>query len=131
MLLYTDGGDTTSATRYGELIDLLKASNVTVYVIGQSEHQTQSERNQQRFILQQIADTTGGQAFFPLSVKDLDSAYDNVLAQIRAQYLLGYQSTNAKADGAWRKIEIKVVKKGGGDYRIRARKGYFAPYKTP
>jgi Ca-activated chloride channel family protein len=131
MLLYTDGGDTTSAIRYGELIDLLKASNVTVYVIGQIEHQTQSDRNRQRYILQQIADTTGGQAFFPLSVKDLDSAYDNVLAQIRAQYLLGYQSTNAKADGAWRKVEIKVVKKGAADYRIRARKGYFAPHRKP
>jgi Ca-activated chloride channel family protein len=131
MLMYTDGGDTTSATRYRELIDLLKASNVTVYVIGQIEHETQSGRNQQRFILQQIGDTTGGQAFFPISVRDLDSAYDSVLKQIRAQYVLGYQSTNAKTDGAWRKLEIKVVTKGGAEYRVRARKGYFAPYKKP
>jgi VWFA-related protein len=101
-----------------------------VYVIGQIQHQTQSVRGQkQRFTLQQIADTTGGQAFFPVSVKELDSAYDNVLTQIRAQYMLGYQSTNGKADGAWRKVEIKVVKNGGADYRIRARKGYFAPHR--
>jgi Ca-activated chloride channel family protein len=129
MLLYTDGGDTTSAIRYGPLMDMLKASNVTVFVIGEMEHQTQSDQNRQRLILQQIAETTGGQAFFPLSVKDLDSAYDNVLTQIRAQYLLGYQSTNGKTDGAWRKVEIKVVKNGVADYRIRARKGYFAPHR--
>ena len=80
--------------------------------------------NAQRVILQQLADTTGGQAFFPTSVRDLTAAYEQVLAQIGAQYVLGYQSTNVKADGAWRKVEVKIGKKGGG-YRIRSRKGYF------
>jgi Ca-activated chloride channel family protein len=124
MLLYTDGGDTTSAIRYRELIDLLKASDITAYVIGQLDHQTSSERNAQRFILEEVADTTGGQAFFPTSVKDLSAAYEKVLAQIHAQYVLGYQSSNDKADGAWRKVDIKVARKGG-TYRIRSRKGYF------
>ena len=65
MLLYTDGGDTRSAIRFRELIDLLKASDVTVYAIGALEHQSASSRNQQRMLLQQIAEVTGGQAFFP------------------------------------------------------------------
>jgi len=124
VLLYTDGGDTTSAIRYRELLDLLRASDVTAYIIGQLDHQSPSQRNAQRVILQQLADTTGGQAFFPTSVRDLTAAYEQVLAQIGAQYVLGYQSTNVKADGAWRKVEIKIGKKGGG-YRIRSRKGYF------
>ena len=128
MLLYTDGGDTRSSIRFDELLDLLKASDVTVYAIGELEHQSASSKNQQRMVLQEISTTTGGQAFFPLTVKDLDSVYEKVLAEIRAQYTLGYLSTNTAADGAWRKVEIKVARKTGREYRLRSRKGYFAPY---
>jgi Ca-activated chloride channel family protein len=131
MLLYTDGGDTRSAIPLHELIDVLKASDVTVYAIGELEHQLTSTRNEQRRILQQIAEVTGGQAFFPTAIKDLDSVYDKVVEQIRAQYTVGYLSTNEKADGAWRKVEIRVARKDGRDYRVRARKGYFGPYRKP
>jgi Ca-activated chloride channel family protein len=129
MLLYTDGGDTRSAMSYSDLIDLLKASDVTVYAIGALEHQSTFTKNDQRMKLQQIAEVTGGQAFFPVAVKELDAVYDKVVAQVRAQYTLGYVSTNEKTDGIWRKIEIKVVRKEGRDLRVRSRKGYFAPYK--
>jgi Ca-activated chloride channel homolog len=131
MLLYTDGGDTRSAMRFGELLNLLKASDITVYAIGMLEHQTQSSKAAQRPVLQQIAESTGGQAFFPLSVQNLESVYDKVIAEIRAQYTLGYHSSNPKTDGAWRKVEIKIGGKDGRDYRVRARKGYYAPYKEP
>jgi VWFA-related protein len=131
MLLYTDGGDTRSALRFGELLDLLKASDATVYVIGELEHQTQSSKSAQRPILQQIAEATGGQAFFPLSVKNLDAVYDKVMAEIRAQYTLGYLSTNEALDGGWRKVEIRVGRKDGREYRVRSRKGYYALYKKP
>jgi VWFA-related protein len=131
MLLYTDGGDTRSAMRLGEMLDLLKASDVTVYAIGVLEHQTQASKGAQRPVLQQIAEATGGQAFFPLSVRNLDSVYEKVLAEIRAQYTVGYVSTNDKADGTWRKIELKVSRGDGRGYRIRARKGYYAVYQKP
>ena len=131
MLLYTDGGDTRSSTSLHELIGLLKASDVTVYAIGELEHQSSSGALEARTVLQQIAETTGGQAFFPVSVKQLDEIYEKVLAQIRAQYTIGYLSTNDNTDGTWRRIEIKVARKDGRDYRVRARKGYFAPYKRP
>jgi Ca-activated chloride channel homolog len=129
MLLYTDGGDTRSAISYSDLIDLLKASDVTVYAIGALEHQSTFTKNDQRMKLQQIAEVTGGQAFFPVAVKELDAVYDKVVAQVRAQYTLGYVSTNEKTDGIWRKVEIKVVRREGRDLRVRSRKGYFAPYK--
>jgi VWFA-related protein len=129
MLLYTDGGDTRSAISWGDLVDLLKASDVTIYVVGELEHQSASTKNEQRMVLQQMADITGGQAYFPNSVKELDRMYEKVLAEIRAQYTLGYLSANEKTDGTWRKVEVKVTRK---DCRIRTRKGYFAPSrKTP
>jgi Ca-activated chloride channel family protein len=131
MLLYTDGGDTGSSLHLGELLDLLKASDVTVYAIGELEHQSSFARDRARAILQGISETTGGQAFFPSSVKDLDQMYGKVLAEIRAQYTMGYLSTNDRADGAWRRVELRITRKDGRDLRIRSRKGYFAPYKKP
>jgi len=129
MLLYTDGGDTMSSLRFPELLDLLKASDVTVYAIGELEHQSSSARERARSILQRIAETTGGQAFFPSSVKELDVMYEKVVAEIRAQYTIGYVSTNDRTDGAWRKVDVRVT--AGKDLRIRARKGYFAPHLDP
>jgi Ca-activated chloride channel family protein len=131
MLVYTDGGDTRSSIAFHELIDLLKASDVTVYAIGELEHQSASSKSEQRRVLQQIAEVTGGEAFFPTAIKELDAVYDKVVAQIRAQYTVGYLSTNEKTDGAWRKVEIKIVRKDGRDLRVRSRKGYFGPYKKP
>jgi len=128
MLLYTDGGDTRSVLQFTELMDLLKASDVTVYAIGELEHQSTLTRNQQRIILQQIADATGGRAFFPLAVKELDSVYEKVLAEIHAQYMLGYVSGNDKKDGKWRKVDVRVKAK---DLKTRARRGYFAPFRAP
>jgi len=129
MLVYTDGGDTRSSIQWHELLDLLKASDVTVYAIGMLEHQSQSTKLQQRMTIQQMAETTGGQAFFPTSVKELDKVYEKVLAEICAQYTMGYHSTNDKTDGAWRKVEVKIVRKDTRDLHVRARKGYFALYK--
>lgn len=127
LVLYTDGGDTRSAISYSDALTLLKASDVTVYTVGLTEH-TGSYRNELRMRLQQMAETTGGQAFFPSRLEDLDESYKKVVAEINAQYHLGYLSTNQTRDGAWRKVEVKVKRP---DLKIRSRKGYFAPYTEP
>jgi len=129
MVLYTDGGDTRSTMRFSDVVDLLRASDVTVYAIGALDHQPGALRSSQRMILQQIADATGGQAYFPTSVKEVDKIYEHIVAEIRAQYAMGYVSTNGKTDGAWRKVDIKVTRPDAKDLRIRSRKGYFAPYR--
>jgi Ca-activated chloride channel homolog len=127
MVLYTDGGDTTSSLELGELMKLLKASDVTVYSIGALDSQPQAVRAIQRAILADIADATGGAAFFPGSVKDLDRIYEQVLGEVRAQYTIGYLSTNERTDGAWRNLEIKITRPDSRNLRVRARKGYYAP----
>ncbi len=53
--------------------------------------------------------------------------YEKVVAEIRAQYTIGYVSTNEQTDGAWRKVEIKSTAKDSRDISVRARKGYFGP----
>jgi len=127
LVMYTDGGDTRSAMRLGETLELLKASSVTVYAIGLVER-AGSARLQLQMTLRQIVAATGGQAFFPSAMDDVEEAYAQVLAEIGGQYHLGYVSTNPAADGAWRRVEIRVKRPG---VRVRTRPGYFAPYRPP
>jgi len=129
LVLYTDGGDTRSAMNQGELLELLKASDVTVYSIGYLQHQGSGRFDQQQ-ILTRLATTTGGQAFFPTSVKDLDSMYEKILNEIAGRYSLGYVSTNTKMDGNWRDVKIKLADKPELRHaKLRTRSGYYAPYK--
>lgn len=127
MVLYTDGGDTQSSLGLGTLMRLLKASDVTVYSIGALDKQPQSVQFVQRALLADIAEATGGTAFFPSGVKELDRIYEQVLGEVRAQYTIGYLSTNEKADGAWRKVDVRITREDANGLRIRARKGYYAP----
>ena len=82
-----------------------RASDVTVYVIGYLEHQSQSARNEQRMQLQRMAELTGGHAFFPSSVKELDKIYEQIQRTIAARYSLGYMSSDTRTDGAWRRVD--------------------------
>lgn len=125
LVMYTDGDDSRSQMRFSDLLDSLRASHVTVYAVGLVDHAGR-QRAELTLRLQQMVEATGGQAFFPSALKDLDTSYEKVLAEIKAQYQLGYQSTNPASDGAWRKVEIEVTRP---DARLRSRKGYFAPYK--
>jgi Ca-activated chloride channel homolog len=129
LVLYTDGGDNASSMTFGDLVDLLKASDVTVHAIGFLENQPGSARMDLRMRLKRLAEMTGGQAFFPISMKELDGVYAKVAAEIDAQYSMGYVSANTRADGAWRKVEIRVVRPGVKDVRVRTRQGYYAPLK--
>jgi Ca-activated chloride channel homolog len=129
LVLYTDGGDTHSTISFGDLMTLIRASDVTVYSVGFLEHSR--GRIEERAHLMQIAEATGGQAFFPTTMKDIEVSYDKVVAQIRAQYSLAYTSTNTKQDGAWRKVEIRGTRPDLKGSKILARRGYFAPYQEP
>lgn len=125
LVMYTDGADSRSSLSFREAIELLKASSATVYAVGLVAN-SGSARMESQQRLRLLTETTGGQAFFPSSLKDLDGAYEQVLNEIRAQYQLGYLSTNVAADGRWRKVEVKVKRPG---LKVRARKGYFARYQ--
>ena len=129
LVLFSDGGDTRSTLSFTDAMTLVRASDATVYAVGLIENQPQSVRSQQRLRLTQLAVESGGEAFFPLSMKQIDVAYEKILAQIRAQYSLGYVSTAAPNDGRWRKVEIRVRRPDLKDLRVQTRKGYFAPYE--
>lgn len=130
LVLYTDGGDTRSALSQSDLLDLLKISDVTVYSIGYLQHQRGGARHDQHQVLTRLSTTTGGQAFFPTSIKELDKMYAKILGEIAARYSLGYVSSNSGMDGKWRNVRIRVAGRPElQDVRIRTRAGYYAPYK--
>jgi VWFA-related protein len=132
LVIYTDGGDTRSTISYSDVLTLVRASgDVTIHAVGFLEHQPSSARMTQRIQLMQIAETTGGQAFFPTAMKDVEMAYDKIVAQIRNQFTLGYVSTNTAQDGKWRKVEIKLARSDLKDTQIQSRKGYFALFREP
>ena len=70
-----------------------------------------------------MATESGGSAFFPTTMKEIEEA-DTIVSQVRAQHTLGYVSTNTATDGHWRKVEIRVRPSAGSGTRIQARKGY-------
>ena len=129
LVIFTDGGDTRSVLGFTDVLTLLRGSDVTVYPVGFMQNQSLSTRNQQQMRLSRLAEETGGEAFFPLNMKEIEAAYDRILTQLRAQYTVGYVSTNSSQDGRWRKVEIKVRRPDLKGSKIQTRKGYFGPYK--
>jgi Ca-activated chloride channel family protein len=72
-----------------------------------------------------LAQQTGGAVFLPEKFEDLDAVFRQIAAELQAQYLLGYYSTDERADGGFRKIAVNVPKRP--ELRVRARQGYYAP----
>jgi Ca-activated chloride channel homolog len=126
LMLFTDGGDTKSVLRFNDLMTLVRASDATIYAIGFLENQPSRVRDEQRLRLRQLATETGGEAFFPRSMAQIEEAYDRIVEQIRSQFILGYVSTNTRTDGTWRRVDIRVRHPGSGNLRVHARRGYFA-----
>ena len=102
LVVFTDGGDTRSAIRFGDAMTLIRASDVMVYAIGFLDNQSSGSRSDQRLRLTQMATESGGSAFFPATMKEIEEAYDMIVSQVRSQYTLGYISTNTTTDGRWR-----------------------------
>lgn len=129
LVLYTDGGDTTSAMSFSDALTLLKASDVTVYAIGYLGHQSRQFVYQQRSELERFAAITGGEAYFPKQNQDLKSVFDAIAREVTARYSLGYVSTDTRTDGRWRDVRVKLLRNDLKGAKLRTRTGYFALYK--
>jgi Ca-activated chloride channel family protein len=81
---------------------------------------------EQRIQLTQLAEATGGTAFFPSSQEDINTAYAQVLEEVNARYTLGYVSTNTREDGAWRQVDVRLNRPDLKSAKIRSRKGYYS-----
>ena len=129
MLLYTDGGDTRSELTFSDLLDLLKSSDVTLYAIGLMEDARNGQRPSAKAkkVLQDFADATGGAAYFPKSIEQVEELCKEIAHDLRSRYSIAYEPSNAARDGGWRDVKVGVApSKAGSRLTVRAKPGYFA-----
>ena len=135
LLLVTDGDDTASEKTFEDAIKAAEESNATIYAIGvysedDLEHDKKTVRHSKK-VLQEIAEATGGLAYFPAQLDQVTPICEQVAREIRNQYTLGYYPTNTAHDGTFRPVAVKVIPPGGhGKLSVRTRTGYFAPTPT-
>jgi len=125
IILLTDGLDTTSRLRRSEAIDRVVGAEAIVYAIGIGDSKGEGVNKP---VLRELAEHTGGRAFFPKKEGELQSAFTEIEQELRSQYLIAYSSSNKKQDGAYRKITIEITNPDLKNQKltIRHRPGYFA-----
>jgi Ca-activated chloride channel family protein len=123
LLLYTDGGDSSSRQTVAEIRDTLRAGNVLVYVIGYLEHASPSDAARFRGVLTSLARETGGEAFYPIDAVATATAYEQIRAEIAGRYTLGYVRSAATTRPGFRRVEVALKTPRPGVV-VRARLGY-------
>jgi len=124
IVLLSDGEDTASHVTDEQVFALAGASDVAIYTIGLQAEKS-DQRDRAAHFLSRIARDTGGQAYFPHRLSELDGLYTRIAEELRSQYTLGYVSANGSRDGRWRRIVVRTPEHEG--LRIRYRLGYYAP----
>jgi len=132
VLLFSDGEDRASYYKSDELLKLLRASDVQVFVVGiifQLEEYRSltrpSPKEKARKLLEMVASETGGRVFFPANVRGLAEALTAINKDLQTQFLIGYESTNQDAKKNFRKVKVKIIRATGKKPTAITRSGYF------
>ena len=141
MILISDGDDNLSDRTRAEAIEMAQRTNVVIYTISTSTQwiqlsQTDPSKAANRkmhltegdAILKDLAEETGGRAFFPYHVDDLNQSFQDIGDELRNQYTITYSPSNFVANGRYHKIKIEVP--GHNGHQVRARRGYYAKSRT-
>ena len=127
--LLSDGQDTASHVTDEQVLELARRNEVVIYSIrprsGEPPGMDARGVGEADYFLSVLGRDTGGQAFFPDSLAQLNGVYDRIAEELRSEYSLGYVSSNARHDGGWRRIGILTPGRSGA--QVRHRPGYFAP----
>jgi len=133
LVIITDGIDTYSRADLNDAIDIAQRTETTVFAISTKAGllstvvgvETGQVKNKADKDLDRLCDETGGAAFFTGDMLSLEHSFDRIGKELRAQYLVTYDTTNKKYDGTFRKIDVKLSD-GHGDLKVRTKKGYKA-----
>ncbi len=125
IIVLSDGADTKSGNSADKALKAALASNATIYTVDMSAIDTGGgERMQNKSVLKNFAEKTGG-IFIPTpGGMAMREAFKNIADELGVQYTIGYQPSNNTKDGKWRSIELRVARP---NLNIRTRKGYNAP----
>jgi Ca-activated chloride channel homolog len=125
IFVVTDGEDNASSETLEQAVKQLQQENgPSVYaigILGDEEHPKRARK-----ALQIIADRTGGIAFFPKTLDEVDAISRTIASDIRNQYAIGYKPTNPKGSGGFRQIRVEAKAKGHGKMVVRTKSGYYA-----
>jgi len=125
LLVVTDGVDNYSHSSLEQAIRAVQQENgPTIYTIGILDD-VGSQRRAKR-ALQSLSDQTGGVAFFPKSLEEVDEVSQEVARDIRNQYRITYKPTNPRSNGGYRAVRVDARASGYKDLQVRTRSGYFA-----
>ena len=125
LIVFSDGEDTSSLVSFDEVLDLAKRSETSIYTIALRGADVQAKGfREAEFVMRTLAQETGGRAFFPAKIDDLNGVYTQIADELASQYTLGYTSANPRRDGAWRRVVVQVSRP---NVTPRTKKGYYAP----
>jgi VWFA-related protein len=125
LIVFSDGEDTSSLVSFEEVLDLAKRSETSIYTIALRGNDSSTRGfREAEFVMRQLAQETGGRAFFPAKIEDLTGVYAQIADELASQYTIGYTSKNPRVDGAFRRIIVQVAR---ANVTARTKKGYFAP----
>lgn len=122
IILLSDGEDNQSHVTREEAIEMAQRAEAIVYTISTNIAGTKGPGDK---VLERIADATGGRAFFPFQIRDVANAFTEIQDELRSQYAVSYKPADFRSDGHYRTIEI--VANDRKNFRVRARRGYYAP----
>jgi VWFA-related protein len=123
LIVVSDGGDNASAQSLAQAMDLANQSSAVIYTIGLFDA---DDPDQNPGVLNRLARATGGEAFFPGQLGAVVAICERIARDIRNQYTIGYVSTNAARNGAYRAIRVVARATGNGTLSVRTRAGYIA-----
>jgi Ca-activated chloride channel family protein len=125
LFVVTDGEDNASNETLEQAVKHLQEENgPSVYaigILGDEEHPKRARK-----ALEIIAQHTGGIAFFPKTLDEVDAISRTVASDIRNQYAIGYKPTNPRGNGGFRQIRVEAKAKGHGKMMVRTKSGYYA-----
>ena len=134
LILITDGEDNASSLDLEQTIQRVQQlSGPVIYSIGLlfGDENSRAEVRHARRALEMLSTETGGMAFFPKSIDQVDQIAAEVARDIRSQYTLGYHSTKPTTITGFRRVEVIAESKGLGKLTVRTRTGYFPSVRTP
>jgi len=134
LLVVTDGEDNKSKYALKEALKVVAESKVIVYTVGllnSGLYTYAPSRDTAKDALKQLAEVTGGVAFFPKNVNDVQKVCVRIARDLRSQYTIGYRPLNQNLDGAWRKVQVRLSPpKNAPSLKVRTKQGYYAPRKS-
>ena len=127
LIVVSDGADNASTHTRAQMVSLATQSDAIIYAVGIYEPDDPENRDPQ--VLNTLAKTTGGEAFFPQTLSEVLPICTRIAHEIRNQYTIAYTPTNPNQDGTYRAIQVRAAAADGRGLIVTTRVGYIAPTK--